>query len=153
MCFEMDGEMGALEDSDVDFKVEGSVRVIYEPTTKDSSPTQESDSVISIRRQTGRTWFPILLGALCGIIAFMMLAMFEAPSFYRIAVWLFKESSPKALFAMPAYYCIHRTILLVLAAVGGSIGVLFSQWRRRTSFIFLLVVLIVIAAFAAVGFH
>ena len=101
----------------------------------------------------GRTWFPILLGVLCGMIAFVFLAMIESPSFYRLAVWIFHERSPYLLFETPSYYCVHRTILLVLSAVGGSVGVLFSRWRKRTAFMFLSATLAIIAVFAAVGSH
>jgi len=87
------------------------------------------------------------------MIACVLLGMLESPSFYRLTVWIFNETSAKKLFAMPAYYCVHRTLLLALAAVGGSVGILFSRWRKRTSFLFLLAILAVIAVFAALGFH
>jgi len=41
--------------------------------------------------------------------------------------------------------------MLTLAAVGGSIGILFSRWPKRTAFLFLLAILVVIAVFAALG--
>jgi hypothetical protein len=122
-------------------------------TTPDNPPTREPDGTIGVQSRKGRTWFPILLGVLFGMISWWLLAMLEVPSFYRLTVWIFNEASPKALFAMPAYYCVHRTLLLALAAVGGSIGALFSRWRKRTAFLFLLATLLVIAAFAALGFH
>lgn len=47
---------------------------------------------------------------------------------------------------------VHFTLfMLTLAAVGGSIGVLFSEWRKRTAFLFLLAILTVIAIFSALG--
>ena len=87
------------------------------------------------------------------MVMFVLLAMLETPAFYRLTVWVFNETSPKALFAMPAYYWVHRAILLVLAATGGLIGVLFSQWRKRTSLLFLLGTLLVVGVVASVGFH
>ena len=122
-------------------------------TTPDNLPTRESDETICVQPKKGRTWFPILLGVLSGMLACLLLANLESPSFYRLTVWIFNETSPKTLFTMPGYFCVHRTILLALAAVGGSIGILFSRWRKRTSFLFLLATLVVIALFAAVGFH
>jgi hypothetical protein len=116
-------------------------------------PTQESEGAIHVKPQKHRTWFPILFGVLCGMIAWCLLGMIESPSFYRLTVWIFKETSPKALFAMPAYYCVHRTLLLAMAAVGGSVGVLFSHWHKGKSVLFLLATLCVIAVFAALGFH
>jgi hypothetical protein len=110
-------------------------------------------STISVQPRRGRTWFPILVGVLFGMLSWLLLTMLEHPSFYRLTVWIFDETSPKGLFAMPAYYCVHRTLLLALAAVGGSVGVLFSRWRKGTAYLFLLAVLLVIAAFAALGFH
>ena len=47
---------------------------------------------------------------------------------------------------------VHFTLfMLTVVAVGGSIGVLFSQWRKRTAFLFLLATLAVIAAFSVLG--
>jgi hypothetical protein len=115
--------------------------------------SRESDNTIHIQRLKNSTWFPILLGVLCGMITFLLLAMLETPSYYRLTVWIFNETSPKALFAKPAYFCVHRTLLLTLATVGGSIGALFSRWRKGRSILFLLAILSIIAVFAALGFH
>jgi len=103
--------------------------------------------------RSNRTWFPILLGVLCGMIAFNLLAMLESPAFYRITVWIFEETSPKALFAIPCYHWVHRTLLLLLAAIGGFVGVQLSRWRKSASYMFLLAILLVIAAFATLGFR
>jgi hypothetical protein len=99
------------------------------------------------------TWFPVLVGVLGGLIAFTALAMLETPAFYRLSALVFSEDSPKALFAKPGYYCIHRTILLVLAALGGVVGIRFSRWPRTHSSLFLLATLALLAVFAAIGFH
>ena len=99
------------------------------------------------------TWFPILTGVLLGMVTWMVLAMLESPSFYRLTVLVFGETSPKALFAKPAYYCVHRTLLLILAAIGGLVGMRFSRWARKTSLLFLLATLLVVGAFATIGFH
>jgi hypothetical protein len=110
--------------------------------------TSESPS-----KKKRRTWFPIVFGILCGMIAFVLLTTVERPSFYRLTVLIFNETSPKALFAKPAYYCVHRTILLALAAIGGDIGVWFSEWPKTRSLLFLMVSISIVGVFAAVGFH
>ncbi|MCE9528750.1 MAG: hypothetical protein K8R36_22110 [Planctomycetales bacterium] len=91
-----------------------------------------------------------MIGVLAGMLAWIVLASLESPSFYRLAVWIFDETSPKGLFDTPGYYWIHRTILLILCAVGGSIGIAFSGWRWKKGIIFLSVVLLAIAVVATV---
>ena len=122
-------------------------------TTPDDARSRESDGNTSLRPQRTRTWFPILLGVLCGMIAFVLVTMVETPALYTLTAVIFDETSPKALFGKPAYFCVHRMVLLALAAIGGTIGAVFSEWRKRTSFLFLFATLLVIAAFAAMGFH
>jgi hypothetical protein len=82
------------------------------------------------------------------MLAWIVLASLESPSFYLLAVWIFDETSPKELFATPGYYWVHRTILLFLCTVGGSIGIAFSGWRWKKGIVFLSFVLLVIAVFA-----
>src|SRR6187401_2987959 len=84
---------------------------------------------------SSRTRLPILIGVLAGMLAWIVLASLETPSYHRLAAWIFEETSPKVLFATPGYYCIHRTILLVLCTVGGSIGIAFSGWRWKKGII------------------
>ncbi|MBN1910133.1 MAG: hypothetical protein JW818_10370 [Pirellulales bacterium] len=103
--------------------------------------------------KTKRTWFPILLGLLGGLIAFVLLATIESPSFYRLTALVFNETSPKALFAKPAYFCVHRTVLLMLAAIGATVGAWFSEWPKSRRFLFVLVALLIIGVFSAIGFH
>ena len=93
---------------------------------------------------------PILVGVLGGMVAWILLASLESPSFYRISVWIFDETSPKLLFATPGYYCIHRTILLTLCLVGGSIGIAFSSMRTRNAILFLCGVIAIVGTFAAI---
>ena len=100
-----------------------------------------------------RTWLPILVGVLLGMVAWFVFAMLESPSFYRLTVWIFKETSPKVLFAMPAYYCVHRTLLLIMSGIGGFVGIAFSKWAHAKCMFFLMGTLIVIAVFATLGFH
>jgi hypothetical protein len=90
---------------------------------------------------------------LLGMVAWCVLAMLESPSFYRLTVWIFNETSPKRLFAMPAYYWVHRVLLLALAGIGGAVGIAFSDWTYARRIVFLLGTLIVIALFATLGFH
>lgn len=97
-----------------------------------------------------RTRLPILIGVLVGMLMWIVLASLESPSFYRLAVWIFDETSPKELFATPGYYWIHRTILLFLCTAGGSVGIAFSGWRWKKGIMFLSVILLAIAVVAAV---
>jgi len=99
---------------------------------------------------SSRTRLPILIGVLAGMLAWIVLASLESPSFYRLAVWIFDEASPKELFATPGYYWIHRTILFVLCAVGGSIGIAFSGWRWLKGIFFLSGVLLAVTIVAAI---
>jgi hypothetical protein len=111
------------------------------------------DGAVNLQPQKGRTWLPIAFGVLCGMTAFALLAMLETPAFHRLSVLVFKESSPKAMFAMPGYYCVHRTLLLALAAGGGATGAVYSVWPRITRFLFLSAVLLLVTVFAAIGFR
>ena len=114
------------------------------PKPQDSS----SGSISCISPNSQRTWFPILLGVLIGMILCMLLANIERTSFYRLSAYILKETCPKKLFAMPAYYWIQRSVLLSLAAIGGSIGIIFSQWPKEKSFLFLMATILVIAVFS-----
>lgn len=93
---------------------------------------------------------PILVGVLGGIVAWILLASLESPSFYRISVWIFDETSPKLLFVTPGYYCIHRTILLALCIAGGGIGIAYSSMRKRYAILFLCGVVAIVAIFASI---
>jgi hypothetical protein len=117
----------------------------------DNPPTQESDAITGVQPQKGRTWFPILLGVLCGLIALCLFAKHEPPAFYRLTAWMFNETPPCKVIEPRT---VHFTLfMLTLAAVGGSIGVQLSRWRKSTAFLFLLATLGVIAVFAALGAH
>lgn len=104
-------------------------------------------------RRTNRTWFPILAGVLIGIVVRLVLAALESPSFYRLTVWVFDETSPKLLFREPAYYCIHRTLLLGMAGIGGLVGIAFSKWSYTRCIVLLSGIVIVIAVFVTRRFH
>ena len=116
-------------------------------------PTVEPPTRAHAARRTNRTWLPILAGVLLGMVVWCVLATLESPSFYRLTVWIFKETSPKRLFGVRAYYCVHRTLLLLMAGAGGSIGIVFSRWGYVKCVLFLIVTLILIATVAALGFH
>jgi hypothetical protein len=120
-------------------------------TSADKPPMRESKGSLCARPYERCTWLPILGGVLSGMIACLVLASLERPAFYRLTILIFKETSPKQLFIAPGYDYVWRAVLLALAAVGGSVGVRFSQWRRTTSFLFLFAVLLVIAGFEALG--
>ncbi len=141
------------ETPDLEPKPDDSIPTIDMATAKNYRPTEKSDGIASDQQQNNRTWFPILLGVFCGMVIFVLLAMLESPAFYRLTVLVFNETSPKALFAMPGYYCVHRAVLFILAGTGGLVGVFYSRWRKRTSLLFLLATLVVITVFAFSGFH
>jgi hypothetical protein len=77
--------------------------------------------------------------------------MVESPPFFYVTSRIFNETSPKLLFIKPGYNCVLSMILLVLAGAGGSVGILFSEWSKRKSFLFLLAILLVIAIFDTLG--
>ncbi|MCA9108006.1 MAG: hypothetical protein KDA83_21540 [Planctomycetales bacterium] len=107
---------------------------------------------VSLPRHSQKTTghLPILFGVLAGLSSWVLLASIETPSLYWLSILIFGETSPKALFATPGYYCIHRTALLVMCAIGGGIGVGVSSMRKRTAVLFLFGVLAVVAVFAAI---
>ena len=106
---------------------------------------------VAASKRSPATSFPILLGVLLGMIGLFCVA--SSPFMDYIITLVFGGPPSKALFAHPAYYCVHRTILLLFCLAGGLAGAHWSAWRRRSSFMFLVAVLLVIAAFAAIGFH
>jgi hypothetical protein len=108
-------------------------------------PTTSSTSV---RAHTRRTSFPILAGVLLGMVAWCVFANLESPSFYRLSVWILNETSPKALFAMPAYECLQRVLVLALAGIGGCVGIAFSNWPYTKCILFLSGILILMAVVA-----
>jgi len=75
----------------------------------------------------------------------MLCGGFETPAFYRLSVVVFRETSPKALFATPGYRVLQDAILLAFFALGGSVGVLFSRWHKIKAILFLLATLLAIA--------
>jgi hypothetical protein len=122
---------------------------LHMATTPDEPSTQESDAPACVQPHKARTWFPILLGVVCGMIALCLLSEHEPTVFYRLTAWMFDETPPVKRIEPRT---VHFTLfMLTLAAIGGSIGVLFSRWRKRTAFLFLLATLVVIAVFAALG--
>lgn len=100
--------------------------------------------------RTNRTWFPILLGVLVGMFVWLVLAVLETPSFYRLSVWLTGKTSMKEI---PGYFWILRSALLFLACVGGLTGVCYSQWPKKIAVCFLLAILAVVSLFAIIGFR
>ena len=118
-----------------------------------NSETAYSDQPSPDQLTNNRTRLPILLGVLAGMIVWFLLMMLEDHPFQSLTVWVFSQKSGKALFAMPGYYCVHRTVLLLLAAMGGAVGIYFSQWPRKRAIFFLLSCLLVVAIFAALGFR
>jgi hypothetical protein len=113
----------------------------------DNPTTQRTD--VTVPPKKGGTWPPILLGVLCGVFALSLLAQHEPSAFWRLTVWMFNEKPPAKLIEPRT---IHFTLfMLTLLGAGGSIGVLFSSWRKRTAFLFLLAVLVAIVVFSVVG--
>lgn len=130
--------------------VERKTGVSLEPRAPDAASLDHHLDASRSTRSPG-TWFPILLGVLLGMIGFILLA--SSPFMDYIITLVFGGPPSKALFAHPAYYCVHRTILMLFCLAGGVAGAHWSAWRRRSRFMFLVGVLLVIAAFAAIGFH
>jgi hypothetical protein len=117
--------------------------------TLDHSTTQEPNDNTGVRRQGRRTWLPILGGVLCGMIALYLFRTDEPPFFYHLTAWAINEAPPVKIIEP---HSVHYTLfMLTLPAIGGSIGVLFSQWRKRAALLFLLAILAVIAVFCALG--
>lgn len=116
-------------------------------------PVQQPPGSRTDSPRTNRTWFPILVGVQLGMVAWIILACVEPPSLYRLTVWVFNESSPKLLFAKPAYYSVHRTLLLAFAGIGGFAGIAFSNWAFTRCIVFLLGILAAIAILSTLGFH
>jgi hypothetical protein len=95
------------------------------------------------------TWLPILGGVVGGMIVLCLLAEHEPAVFCRLTAWMFNEEPPVKMIEPRSA---HSTLfMLTLAAIGGSIGVLFSAWRKRTAFLFLSAILGVIAVFSVLG--
>ncbi len=118
-------------------------------TSPDNPPTDESDTSICVPPLTGRTWCPILLGVLCGLIALVPLGTHGPPVFYRLTAWMFNEPRPCKVIEPRT---VHFTLfMLSLAALGGSVGALFSRWHKTAAFLFLLATLAVIAVIAVLG--
>jgi hypothetical protein len=117
-----------------------------------ANPTGDAalEKLLRVQKQKGTGRPPILVGVLAGMIGWILLASVESPSFYRLSVLVFNETSPKALFATPGYYCIHRTLLLALCAIGGGLGIALSSMRKRTAILFLFGILAVVTVFATI---
>ena len=120
-------------------------------TRLDHLPARESRSSPYVPSQQSRTWFPILLGVLCGMIAGVILANVEITPYHCLVAWIYDETGPKELFAKPGYDYVVTAIFVALVAVGGAIGTGFSSWSKGKSFLFLLAILLITAAFALAG--
>jgi hypothetical protein len=83
------------------------------------------------------------------MVALCLFAKNEPPFFYHLTAWAINESPPAKMIEPRT---VHYTLfILTLAAIGGSIGILFSQWPKRMGILFLLAILAVIVLFAALG--
>ena len=150
-CFPLELEPPALFGYTMSMKVSKSLdeEAIHMAIPPDHSTTPESNDNTCVRPQKRRTWLPILGGVLCGMIALCLLGRNEPPVFYHVTAWAINETPPVKMIEPRS---VHFTLfMLTLAAIGGSIGVLCSQWRKRTAFLFLLAILAIIAGFAALG--
>lgn len=89
---------------------------------------------------------PILLGVFLGMVTWIFVTpIVERP----LSELIFGVPPGKQAWATSGYYCIHRTILLALSAVGGAVGVFVSPMRKRDSVGMLFALLVVIAIFAS----
>ena len=129
-------------------------KVIHMATTQNIPPAQASDAAACVQPRKGRTWVPILLGVLGGEIAGYLLWIILPFSFYWLSdKMFFNETSPRKLFDTRTYLVLQFIEVHVLPAIGGLIGVLLSQWRKKTSFLFLLATLVLINGFNILGFY
>jgi hypothetical protein len=88
---------------------------------------------------------PILLGVFLGMVAWMFVVpIVERP----VSELIFGVPPGKQAWATPGYYCIHRTLLLLLSAAGGTIGLFLSPMRKRYAILMLVGLLAVIAVVA-----
>ncbi len=109
------------------------------------------DGNLTDQVQANRTWFPILLGVFVGMIVWILLAILETPSFYRLSVWITGKTSTKGMAG--SYWWILRSVLFILACAGGFTGVFYSQWPKKIAFRFLFATLVVVSIFAVLGFR
>jgi predicted ABC-type exoprotein transport system permease subunit len=114
-----------------------------------SSQSPKDLTVPTASRQATQSnaWFPILVGVLAGMISWLLLLQLGHHWIRDLSIWIFNEPPDSKYSA--EYYSVLRTILLVLCATGGSIGIAFSRWRTKTCVLFLSGVLLIIAVFAA----
>jgi hypothetical protein len=83
------------------------------------------------------------------MIALGVLAEHEPSVFWRLTVWMFNEKPPAKIIEPRT---IHFTLfMLTLLGIGGSIGVFFSSWRKRTAFLFLFAILVLFVVFSVLG--
>ncbi len=88
---------------------------------------------------------PILLGVFLGMVAWIFVVpIVERP----LSELIFGIPPGKQAWATHGYYCIHRTLLLLLSTVGGTIGVSLSSMRKRNAILMLAGLLAVITVFA-----
>jgi hypothetical protein len=55
---------------------------------------QDNMHAACVPPKTGRTWLPILLGVICGVVAFSSLAEYEPSAFWQLTAWMFNEEPP-----------------------------------------------------------
>lgn len=90
-----------------------------------------------------RTWFPILLGVVFGLIASCIFANHEPSVFWIFTGWLFNEKPPVKIIEPDSLH--FMLYILTLSAAGGFVGVFFSEWRARKAVLFLLAILAAIS--------
>lgn len=125
--------------------------IVMNLMAKDSLTQSRDENELNAPNASSKnaTWLPILSGVLCGMIVLCLFAKDEPPFFYHFTAWLFNEDSPAKIIEPRT---IHFSLyMLTLAGAGGIVGVLFSEWRRKKAILFLLAILVIIAAFNALG--
>ena len=92
-----------------------------------------------------RTWVPILLGVICGVLAI-------GPSKEPVCRFIISTFPGPFEGRLPTACGIYWTIYVyAVIAFGGFIGVLFSQWRKKTALLFLMGTLMLFIVFGAAG--
>jgi hypothetical protein len=115
----------------------------------DQSPKNLVLPTASKQPTQSKTWFPILVGVLAGMISWFLLPLLNHHWASDLGAWIFGE--PFDYKNTPAaYYFVLRSVLLALCTIGGSVGIAFSRWRTIIGILFLSCVLLVVGAFLAI---
>ncbi len=100
------------------------------------------------RPTQNRTWLPILLGVLGGMVFLCIFAENEPKLFERFTYWLCKEHSGKLIEPRSIHFTLY---MLTLVTIGGTVGIIFSSWGKTKCIFFLLAILAAFVLFSSFG--